>query len=156
MYTCFKGRIIIGNVSDSKILALIITKVRMTLVSSSVLTDMSKIALVDAPDRQRPWVLKLFLLAKLFFYGCTKLPWQFLPHEPSSQGKHGKTFSRLATSRKWPTAYTWRWLGIHLRGVFMVSCLRFESEVSRWICRSSYQNYSASLWTVRKLAMALW
>lgn len=53
-YTCFKGRIIIRNVSDSKILALIITKVRKTLVSSSVLTDMSKMALVGALDRQRP------------------------------------------------------------------------------------------------------
>lgn len=53
-YTCFKERIIIRNVSDSKILALIITKVRKTLVSSSVLTDMSKMALVGALDRQRP------------------------------------------------------------------------------------------------------
>lgn len=126
-YTRFKRRIIIRNVSDNKILALIITKVQKTFVSSSVLTDMSKMALVDAPDRQRPWVLKLFLLAKLFFYGCTKLPWQFLPHEPSSQGKHGKTFSRGNVSQMADSvhmAMTWNSLAGRFYGLLFTVRIR--------------------------------
>ena len=91
---------------------------RRTLVFFFLHTDMSKIARVDASDRERPWAFKLFLPGRNYFSTVARsCPDNFSPggsfesRETHTQAKHIFPWQRLANGRQ---LYTRRRLGIHL------------------------------------------